>query len=276
MTNSNWTEKSDFAAQVDPIDDINSAYEATFGGRIVHDRLWFFGAGRYTKSDLSKQTTLTNVPYVFSTEDKRFEAKLTGQITPRHSVIGSFIDSKDQRENNVSGGRVVDLQSLAPFNRPRTLLALNYNGLFTDRLLLEGQLTRMNDKFTNGAETRDLINGTLLVDDDAAEQPRLARQRLLLPQHEVRGQSQSQQRRRGIPAAAQRKQFPIRKRLPHSRQLHLRQRSGILHGHARQRPDRMGSGAGTLADLRLRHAVALRQRPLGPEPALQLQSRRTL
>jgi hypothetical protein len=166
LTNPNWTDKSDFAAQVDPIDDVNSSYEGTLGGRIIRDRLWFFGAGRYTKSDLSRQTTLTNIPYVFITEDKRFEAKFTGQITPRHSVVGSFIDSKDQRENNVSGGRIVDLQSLAPFNRPRTLLALNYNGILTDKLMFEVQVNRMNDKFTNGAETRDLINGTLLVDDD--------------------------------------------------------------------------------------------------------------
>ena len=167
LTNPNWTEKSDFAGQVDPIDDINSSYEGTFGGRIIRDRLWFFTAGRYTKSDLSRQTTLTNIPYIFGTNDKRFEGKLTGQITQKHWLVGSYINSKDHRTNNVSGGRVVDLASLAPFNRPRSLFSLNYNGILTDKLLLEGQISRMNDKFTNGAETRDLINGTLLVDDDA-------------------------------------------------------------------------------------------------------------
>jgi hypothetical protein len=167
LTNPNWTEKSDFAGQVDPIDDVNSSYEGTFGGRIIRDRLWFFTAGRYTKSDLSRQTTLTNIPYVFNTEDKRFEAKMTGQITQKHWLVGSYINSKDLRANNVSGGRVVDLRSLAPFDRPRTLFSFNYNGIITDKLLIEGQLSRMNDKFTNGAETRDLIEGTLLVDDDA-------------------------------------------------------------------------------------------------------------
>lgn len=166
LTNPKWTAKSDYAAQAEPIDDINSAYEATLGGRIIRDRLWFFGAGRINNSSLSRQTTLTNIPYVFKTKDTRFEGKLTGQITPRHSLVATYIDSDEKRENNVSGGRVVDLRSLAPYLRPKSLLSANYSGVLTDSLLIEGQYSRMNDQFTNGAEARDLTNGTLLVDDD--------------------------------------------------------------------------------------------------------------
>ena len=166
LTNASWTEKSDYAGQTEPIDDINSAYEGTLGGRILRDRLWFFGAGRLNESSLSRQTTVTNIPYVFTTEDKRFEAKLTGQITQRHALVGTYIDSSETRENNVSGGRVVDLRSLAPYSRPKSLLSVNYGGVLTDSLLIEGQYSRMNDEFTNGAENRDLINGTLLVDGD--------------------------------------------------------------------------------------------------------------
>jgi hypothetical protein len=166
LTNPNWTEKSDFAAQADPIDDINSAYEATLGGRIIRDRLWFFGAGRLNEAALSRQTEVTAIPYVFTTEDTRYEAKLTGQITQRHALVGTYIDSEETRENNVSGGRVVDLRSLAPYLRPKSLLSVNYNGVLSDSVLIEGQYSRMNDQFTNGATARDLINGTLLVDGD--------------------------------------------------------------------------------------------------------------
>jgi hypothetical protein len=167
LTNPNWTEKSDYAGQTEPIDDINSAYEGTLGGRILRDRLWFFGAGRLNESALSRQTTMTNIPYVFTTDDTRYEAKLTGQITQKHSLVGTYINSKEERENNVSGGRVVDLRSLAPYQRPKSLISVNYNGVVSDNILLEGQYSRMNDKFTNGAESRDIIDGTLLVDDDA-------------------------------------------------------------------------------------------------------------
>lgn len=166
LTNPNWTSKSDYAAQADPIDQLNNSYEATLGGRVIRDRLWFFLAGRYNKSDASRQTALTNVPYVFSSDDKRYEVKLTGQINPKNSLVGSYISSKEHRDNNVSGGTIVDLRSLAPYDRPKNLLSLNYSGVATSNLLLEVQFSKMNDKFTNGAETRDLIDGTLLIDDD--------------------------------------------------------------------------------------------------------------
>jgi hypothetical protein len=166
LSDPNWTEKSDYAQQTDPIDQINNSYEGTLGGRIVRDRLWFFLAGRYNNADSSKQTALTNVPYVFTSNDKRYEVKLTGQINPKNSLVGSYISSKEHRDNNVSGGTVVDLRSLAPYDRPKNLLSLNYSGVATSNLLLEAQYSRMNDKFTNGATDRDLINGTILIDDD--------------------------------------------------------------------------------------------------------------
>lgn len=164
LTNPSWTRKTDFAGQVDPLDDINHSYEGTFGGRIVRDRLWFFGAGRYQKTDLTRQTTFTNIPYPFTDKDRRYEGKLTAQITPKHSVVGAYTDSHDKSINSVSSGRVMDLQSLTPFDRPRSLLSLNYNGIVSQNLLLEGQFSRMRDRFINGAENRDPIAGTLLLD----------------------------------------------------------------------------------------------------------------
>ena len=161
LTNPNWADKTAYAAQTDPIDQINNQYEGTFGGRIIRDRLWFFGAGRYTKADTSKQTAFTNTPYVLSSDDRRFEAKLTGQVTPKHSLVGSYISSKEHQNNHSSGGTILDLRSLAPYERPRNLLSLNYSGILTNSLLIEGQYSRMNDQFTEGGTSRDLVNGTI-------------------------------------------------------------------------------------------------------------------
>ena len=38
LNNPSWTEKTDYAAQVDPIDELNETYEGTFGGRLIRDR----------------------------------------------------------------------------------------------------------------------------------------------------------------------------------------------------------------------------------------------
>jgi hypothetical protein len=164
LANPNWTAKSDYAAQTDPIDELNETYEGTLGGRILPDRLWFFTAGRWEDRQTSQQLRLTDIPYVESREDRRWEAKLTGQVTSNHSMVVSYLKSDNHRDNIVTFGPVVDLRSLATREQPKTLFGANYSGIFTTNLLVEAQFSRMDDDLTRGAETRDLVEGTLLRD----------------------------------------------------------------------------------------------------------------
>jgi Carboxypeptidase regulatory-like domain/TonB dependent receptor/TonB-dependent Receptor Plug Domain len=164
VSNPDWTKKTEFVGQADPLDQMNHTYEGTFGGRFIRDRLWFFAAGRYQKRDERRATTWTAVPYMFANTDRRYEGKLTTQLTPEHSLVGSYTKERDLSDNTISSGRVVDVRSLTPFDRPRSLLALTYNGVVARNFLLEGHFSRMRDRFTNGAENRDLIEGTLLLD----------------------------------------------------------------------------------------------------------------
>ncbi len=164
LTNADWTERSDFAAQVDPVDKTNSVYEGTLGGRIIRDRLWFFAAARSEERETGAQTFDTNIPYDTTGDDRRIEAKLTGQIKDRHTLVASYIDSDLERRNFVTSGRVVDLRSLSFRDDLRELRSLHYNGIFTDRFLVEGQYSEMKHEFALGANTRDLIEGTLLLD----------------------------------------------------------------------------------------------------------------
>lgn len=164
LTNDDWTKKSDFPAQLDPIDETNSVYEGTLGGRIIRDRLWFFVAGRSEDRETGAQTFDTNLPYDTTRDDRRIEGKLTAQATNKHSLVASYIDSDLKRENFVTSGRVVDLRSLSFRDDLRELRSLHYSGIFTDRFLLEGQYSEMEHAFALGANTRDLIEGTLLLD----------------------------------------------------------------------------------------------------------------
>ena len=167
IANPSWSAKTDFAAQAEPLDEMNETYEGTLGGRIIHDRLWFFGAGRYEDRQESKQLKRTDIPYVESRENTRYEVKLTGQITPKHNVIGSYLKSDNQQDNIITFGPIIDLRSLAKREQPKTLLGLTYSGVWTNNLLVEAQYSRMDDDLARGAETRDLIEGTLLRDASA-------------------------------------------------------------------------------------------------------------
>src|SRR5262249_38972625 len=83
-TTPSWTSQTPLK-EPRPDSKMLNMYEGTAGGRIVRDRLWFFAAGRYRKRDqpesLFRQPHAT---YPTSDTEKRFEAKLTGQITPKH------------------------------------------------------------------------------------------------------------------------------------------------------------------------------------------------
>src|SRR4029079_11903328 len=141
-------------------------FEATLGGRIVRDRLWFLAAGRQFEKDETRQTSFTNIAFPYSDKDRRYEVKMTGQIASNHSLVAAYTDEHDRATNTVAGrtSRVMDLRGLAPYDQPRSLLSLNYSGVLTSALLLEGQFSRMRDRFTQGAESRDLLQGTLLLD----------------------------------------------------------------------------------------------------------------
>lgn len=169
LTNDDWTEKSDYSQQVDPIDATNSVYEGTLGGRIIRDRLWFFAAARSEDRETGAQTFDTNIPFDTTRDDQRIEGKLTWRITDQHSLVGSYIDSDLERRDFVTNGRVVDLRSLSFRDDLRELRSLQYHGIFTDRFLVEGQYSEMEHAFALGANTRDLIEGTLLLDENTGQ-----------------------------------------------------------------------------------------------------------
>jgi Carboxypeptidase regulatory-like domain/TonB dependent receptor/TonB-dependent Receptor Plug Domain len=162
LRNDSWKSKTDFPGEADHLDDINSVYEGTFGGRIIRDRLWFFTAGRMEKTQTSAETVESRIPFSQVQDQKRLELKLTGQITPRHSLVASYLDVDTKQTNNLFGN-VVDIRSLTDRELPNKLQALHYNGVLTNNFLLEGQYSQMDFAFVGGgANTHDRIEGTLL------------------------------------------------------------------------------------------------------------------
>lgn len=172
LTNDNWTKKTVFedprshVRQSNPLDKTNKVYEETLGGRIIRDRLWFFGAGRQAKLSDQRTTVGLNQSYIHGTDEKRLEGKLTGNVTSKHSLNVSYLDIKLTELNNIfQPTQSVDLRSLSNRELPNKLLALHYNGVLTNNWLVEGQYSKKDFAFVGGgAQTTDLIGGTLLRD----------------------------------------------------------------------------------------------------------------
>ncbi|HXI11608.1 MAG TPA: TonB-dependent receptor [Thermoanaerobaculia bacterium] len=151
--------------QPDPIDILNEVYEGTLGGRIIRDRLWFFGAGRYFETTGEAFTGTTLIKYPTGAEETRLEGKLTATITPRHTVNGSYLEI-DRTSINGSFGTILDLASLSNRADPQTLLSGHYSGILTPNLLIEGQYSerKYNIAVGSGSQFTDLVRGTLLLD----------------------------------------------------------------------------------------------------------------
>ncbi|HEX3580017.1 MAG TPA: TonB-dependent receptor, partial [Thermoanaerobaculia bacterium] len=146
LDNPKWTEKS-FSAQPVPINHTNNTYEETLGGRIIRDRLWFFVAGRQSKTTGS--STLRALPpglpnptiagYTIATSNPRQEYKLTANITQKHSLVGSYLNNDLKSDKNCQIG-CLDTRSVNTngIENPNNFKTLHYNGVITNNFLIEG------------------------------------------------------------------------------------------------------------------------------------------
>jgi outer membrane receptor protein involved in Fe transport len=147
-------------------DKISETYSATLGGFIFKDHLWFFGAYRSRKTDVTQQTSYTNLPYPVGTKDTRYEGKLTFSVNANHRLVGSYLDYDVLQNNNYyTSATIMDLRSLYNRELPSKLYTGNYTGVLTDNFFVEAQYSKKEFAFVgSGSPWRDPINGTLMID----------------------------------------------------------------------------------------------------------------
>ena len=139
-------------------------YEATLGGPVRTDRLWFFGAMRSQKQESQRTTVQTNIPYKRTNDEQRYEGKLTYTPKSGHLFQGSYLKLNQVLEN-FTGQNVADLQSLTNQGQPQSLVSFQYTGVVTPNFSLSAQYSARRFALTDvGASTKDRIDGTLVLD----------------------------------------------------------------------------------------------------------------
>jgi outer membrane receptor protein involved in Fe transport len=165
FTNADWTADSPIAANV--TDEINEVYEGTLGGRIIRDRLWFFAAGRMEERTGTATLSRTDPAIVYDTlrDEDRLELKLTGQITPKHTLVGSWLDAPVEATNNCQLG-CFDFNALDPLvENPNEFITGHYSGILTNNLMVEAQYSNKTFAFVGyGGEDPDRVRGTPIRD----------------------------------------------------------------------------------------------------------------
>lgn len=140
-------------------------YEFTFGGPIVRDRTWFFGAGRFFDQTVARETGITRVPYDLKSNERRYEGKLTQALATAHRLQLSYtgLDRRDANTAWPSPGEVLDLTSLTTRQLPQRMFSASYMGSVTTNFFLEAQYSTRTLSFVgDGGKFADRVQGTPL------------------------------------------------------------------------------------------------------------------
>jgi outer membrane receptor protein involved in Fe transport len=150
-------------------DTLNTVYEATFGGYILRDKLWFFAAGR-TKEESTTSNIVTlgqpdaGIPYEEKNPEDRYEGKLTWGITPSHRLMGTYL-KVDESETNVATDTPADWGHIVPSRSlPLEAYSANYTGVLSDNFFLEGLYSSREFTFEGGGGTDPRFGSTWVRD----------------------------------------------------------------------------------------------------------------
>ncbi len=152
---------------------VDESYEATLGGPIWKDRIWFFAAGR--REDLSDSQRIflpadseqgdqgsVLIPYTHRYQENRWEGKLTGDVTASQNLVASYTAVRPTEANSeyLPAG---ELGVLDDIESPHSILTLNYNGILSPRLFVEAQYAHRTFTIDGaGSPYSDFVRGTLV------------------------------------------------------------------------------------------------------------------
>jgi hypothetical protein len=140
-------------------DTLSQFLEGTFGGPIVRDRLWFFGATRRERSDQQWALAQLGTPQVNSLENDRYELKVTGTIANSQTLQGSFIENKSNDINRAGLSRelTIDAAVLVTRQTPNRLFVTNYSGAIGQRTFVTAQYSQKTFGFRNTGGTSTAV-----------------------------------------------------------------------------------------------------------------------
>jgi hypothetical protein len=161
LSNPDWIAETPRERQnnIEHADVLSSAYEGTFGGPILRDRLWFFSAGRYEQANLPSTFTQTAGAYTRVDTNKRGELKLTGTPSAGQMLQFSYMTNQTTQANTsgLPASRLVDASVLVTRTLPNDLVFASYDGALPARLFVSARMSRKTQGFRRNGGTSTAI-----------------------------------------------------------------------------------------------------------------------
>jgi len=139
-------------------DDVQQSYEGTFGGYVVKDRLWFFGAGRHQKTSTATPLPLTGTPNTQTDTNKRGEIKLTGTLAAGHTVQGEYLNNARDQASRPTFAFTIDPIATGNRTLPNYYYYTNYRGVPRNDFLIEAHFSQRKFGFKNAGGSGTALN----------------------------------------------------------------------------------------------------------------------
>jgi hypothetical protein len=165
LTNPLWSDETPFEKTrgTTRASKLSPTYEATAGGPIVRDRLWYFGGARVERTTTQSVFAQTGTPFASRNENTRYEGKLTGTLAAGHTVQGSFIDNATNlRQPSLPSS--IDPVTFTTPSTPNRLFAASWRGVLGARTFATAQYSQKWWKLENaGGSTSAIVDSPFLT-----------------------------------------------------------------------------------------------------------------
>ena len=165
FTNPAWSVETplEAAAGTTRAGKLSPTYEATVGGPIVRDRLWFFGGSRLERTTTQCSFAQTSMPYTSRNDNTRVETKLTGTVTPGHTLQGTFVDNTTDLVQPSFGGSIHPATMTTPSTLNK-LFVSTWRGVLSPRTYATAQFSRKGWALQNaGGNTTNVQNSPIFT-----------------------------------------------------------------------------------------------------------------
>jgi hypothetical protein len=166
LTNPAWTAETPYETSrgTSRASKLSPTYEATLGGPIVRDRLWYFGGVRAERTTNASSFAQTGIPYTTRNENTRYEGKLTGTVSPGHTLQATYTDNKTDLRQPALGASSIDPATFTTPSTPNRLFAANWRGVLGSRTFATAQYSQKNWELQNaGGTTRAIVDSPFLT-----------------------------------------------------------------------------------------------------------------
>jgi hypothetical protein len=163
LDNDAWRSLTPFPTD-ETVNALTPTYEMTAGGPFVKDKLWYFGAGRFTKPERGLTFAVTGGNYSTSTDERRYEGKITYALDPNNNAKLGYTKRTTDVVNN-RFGTIMDAASLYDNSTDQHVYTANYTSVLTSNLFVEGQYSKkVSATMDVGSRFTDLVQGTPISD----------------------------------------------------------------------------------------------------------------